>query len=202
MGTPARRLLWPLGSAAFAARRWTARPTPTGTARPAAPGTWPHLLELLHPPVFQAVRNGDANPGKVLVAHVIDGIAARAADAKDFEREFFFQSCFQSAVGGRGGGQGANALSFENNAQFYSPPYLFQGPRPTISGALAAATYGQTLRIDVPSPASISELTLLPIASVTHAFDFNNRFISLGRPQVQAGQLVADLPRPDASSLS
>ena len=35
--------------------------------------------------------------------------------------------------------------------EVFSPPYLFKGPRPTITAAPNQATYGQTVTIGTPS---------------------------------------------------
>ena len=63
------------------------------------------------------------------------------------------------------------------NLEIYSPPYLFQGPRPTITTAPNAVTYGQSFTVNTPDAASISLVTLLRLGSVTHAFDMDQRIL-------------------------
>ena len=70
------------------------------------------------------------------------------------------------------GGDGGGA-----NLEIYSPPYLFQGPRPTITAAPNAVTYGQSFTLNTPDAASISQVTLLRLGSVTHAFDMDQRIL-------------------------
>ena len=56
-----------------------------------------------------------------------------------------------------GGGQlpGSAAVN-QTNAEIYSPPYLFKGPRPTISSAPAAAAYGSSFDVTTPNAAQIA----------------------------------------------
>jgi 6-phosphogluconolactonase (cycloisomerase 2 family) len=65
--------------------------------------------------------------------------------------------------------------SAQPNIEIYSPPYLFKGPRPTITGAPAQIAYGQTFRVQTPDAASINGVTLVRLGSVTHSFNQNQR---------------------------
>lgn len=61
------------------------------------------------------------------------------------------------------------------NAEIYSPPYLFRGPRPVIAAAPARVTYGETFQVTTPDAASIAAVNWLRLGSVTHAFNQNQR---------------------------
>src|SRR5437660_947867 len=93
-----------------------------------------------------------------------------------------------------GSGDGASApreLSYE----LYSPPYLFQGARPGITGATpATVAYGQTLVVETPDAASIAKVTFIRTGSVTHAFDQAGRLVPLAFSPVSGGVSVT-LPR-------
>jgi hypothetical protein len=78
-----------------------------------------------------------------------------------------------------GGGQGANATGNHNNAELYSPAYLFKGARPRIDAAPTAIAYGQTFTVSTSNAASIGKVSLIRLGSVTHAFDENQRFVPL-----------------------
>jgi galactose oxidase len=65
------------------------------------------------------------------------------------------------------------------NAEIFSPPYLFRGPRPTITAAPASVAYGQQFSVTTPDAANIAKVTLLRLPSVTHGFDQNQRFAKL-----------------------
>jgi len=76
----------------------------------------------------------------------------------------------------------------ELNYELYSPPYLFNGPRPTITGATpAAVTYGQTLVVTTPGGAAVTKVTLIRFGSVTHAFDQSQRLVPLSFSPVTGG---------------
>jgi hypothetical protein len=62
------------------------------------------------------------------------------------------------------------------NAELFSPPYLFNGSRPTISSAPSTLGYGQSFFLGTPTPTAITRVTLVRLGSVTHAFDSNQRF--------------------------
>ncbi len=72
-----------------------------------------------------------------------------------------------------GGGHSAAATCFHNEAEIYSPPYLFKGPRPTITSAPAVLTYGQSFLVQTPDPAAVVSACLIRLAAVTHSFDQN-----------------------------
>lgn len=63
----------------------------------------------------------------------------------------------------------------EPNAEVYSPPYLFNGARPTITSAPASVTYGQTFSVSTPDAAGITKVTWTRIGSLTHAQNWDQR---------------------------
>jgi galactose oxidase len=77
------------------------------------------------------------------------------------------------------GGSEAGGTPNQMNAEFFSPPYLFRGARPTISSAPATIRYGQTFRILTANASSIAKVSLIRLATVTHAFDENGRQLRL-----------------------
>ena len=74
-----------------------------------------------------------------------------------------------------GSGDGAGSPS-ELNAEIFSPPYLFNGTRPTITSRPARLAYNTTFRIGTPDASSITRVALIRLGSTTHAFDMNQRF--------------------------
>ena len=83
-----------------------------------------------------------------------------------------------------GGGEGAGGTD-EPNIEMFSPPYLFNSDgspaiRPQITSAPSAVGYGATFQVSSPDAASITSVVLIKSGSVTHAFNFNQRFISVG----------------------
>ena len=87
-----------------------------------------------------------------------------------------------------GGGKPTAEGSVDHeDAEIYSPPYLFRGLRPTITSAPSAVTYGKTFFILTPDAANITKVTLVRLGSVTHSFDQNQRFVTLPSSQATGG---------------
>lgn len=75
------------------------------------------------------------------------------------------------------------------NVEIFSPPYLFEGPRPTITSAPASAKYGETIPVQTPDAGVITKVTMVRLGSVTHAFDQNQRLVTL--PFTASGGVVS-----------
>ena len=85
-------------------------------------------------------------------------------------------------TGGGGQPSGENCADADHpNIQIYSPAYLFQGTRPTISSVPSLVNHGQSFA--VTSPNTIAEVNLVRLPSVTHAFDMNQLFVPLSFTQ-------------------
>ena len=86
------------------------------------------------------------------------------------------------------------------NAQIFSPPYLFNGPRPTITSSPSVVQYGSNFQVSTPDAASITSVSLIRPAAVTHSFDQSARRVSLpftvsnGTLNVQAPANGGDAP--------
>src|SRR5262249_9054517 len=90
--------------------------------------------------------------------------------------------------GGRNQGVTAGDLAVDRlNAEIYSPPYLFNGVRPTITSVPSTIQYGTSFSIATPNGATISKVNLIGLGSVTHSFNTNQRFIPLSFSQVSGG---------------
>ena len=87
-----------------------------------------------------------------------------------------------------GSGDAADQVD-ERNAEIFSPPYLFHGPRPVITAAPPELHYGTYAKVSTPDPAAITRVTLIRLGAATHAFDMGQRFQqcrSAGRRRDQA----------------
>ena len=67
----------------------------------------------------------------------------------------------------------------QRNAEIFSPPYLFKGPRPTVLSAPSTVQHGSTFTVGVAAPESIAKVSLVRLGSQTHTFDQNQRYIPL-----------------------
>jgi hypothetical protein len=96
-----------------------------------------------------------------------------------------------SAGSGRfsGTGPGADQLS----AEIYSPRYLFNGARPTITSAPTSIAYGTAFSVTTPDAAQITKVSLVRLGTVTHAFNSGQRYVPLTF-QAVAGALTVTAP--------
>ena len=81
-------------------------------------------------------------------------------------------------VGGGWGGAGGDS-DRQRTYEIYSPPYLFNGARPTITSAPASANYGAGFTVGTPDAAGVSSVVLTAPAALTHNFDENARYVPL-----------------------
>jgi hypothetical protein len=65
------------------------------------------------------------------------------------------------------------------SSQIFSPAYLSQGPRPTITNAPSAATYGSSMAITTPDASGITGVNLVSLGADTHQIDMNQHFVPL-----------------------
>jgi len=87
-------------------------------------------------------------------------------------------------------GSGRAGTAPQLNAEIYSPPYLFRGPRPSISSAPSEVTYGSTFTVNTPDSASISSVSLIRLSSATHGFNNGQNFENLAFQQTTGGLKV------------
>jgi hypothetical protein len=63
--------------------------------------------------------------------------------------------------------------------EIFSPPYLFNGPRPIIKSAPTSLTYGQKFTISSPNAGGVTRVALIHPGATTHADDFDQRYVDL-----------------------
>jgi hypothetical protein len=80
------------------------------------------------------------------------------------------------------------------DAQVFSPPYLFRGPRPVLTSAPAEVSHGEAFLVETPQAAEIATLRWIRLSSVTHSFNENQRANVLPFTLTRAG-LFATAPR-------
>jgi hypothetical protein len=69
--------------------------------------------------------------------------------------------------------------SYQTKGEIYSPPYLFQGPRPTIGTAPSTVSYGGRFTITTQDASSIARVALIRPGSVTHSLHQDQRYVDL-----------------------
>jgi hypothetical protein len=85
------------------------------------------------------------------------------------------------------------------DADFYSPPYLFNGPRPSITSAPSIVNYGQQFTVATPDAANISNVNLIAFGAVTHHFNFSQRIY---RASFSKGTNSLTVTAPASSTVS
>lgn len=83
----------------------------------------------------------------------------------------------------------------EMRLEVFSPPYLFRGPRPTITAAPAQCTYGQAIPIQSPQSANIRWASLIRNGVTTHSFDGSQRLVDLDISSRTGGVVTAKVPQ-------
>jgi Domain of unknown function (DUF1929)/Fibronectin type III domain len=97
------------------------------------------------------------------------------------------------------GGGHPNGLSDPGqfSAQIYSPPYLFDGPRPAITSAPASSTYGSSITVSTPDASSIGSVNLVSLGADTHQSDMAQHFVPLSFT-AGSGSLTVQTPANSA----
>jgi PKD repeat protein len=93
---------------------------------------------------------------------------------------------------------GANEVGMRT-AELFSPPYLFRGPRPTITGAPRLVAYGASFRVTTPEASDIAKVSLIRLGSTTHAFDSSERFTWLSFRRETGALTITAPPNPNVA---
>jgi hypothetical protein len=80
----------------------------------------------------------------------------------------------------------ANPAYTVDIAELYSPPYLFQGARPTITSAPQSLLIGEPFRVNVTNGPATRAVLMAP-GAVTHGNDMNQRHVELQVASSDAG---------------
>src|SRR5207249_3466750 len=78
----------------------------------------------------------------------------------------------------------------ESNAEIYSPPYLFRGPRPSITSVPQTLAYGTGFFVDTPDASTITGVSLVRLGTTTHSFNHNQRYLALSFTREATGLTV------------
>ncbi len=93
-----------------------------------------------------------------------------------------------------GADPGGCSLSSYNTIEQFSPPYLFNGPPPTMSPLPALVHHGNEFQIDTPNADDIIRVVLVRPMAVTHQTDSEQRVVSLPFVQSAVDELTATMP--------
>ncbi|HZZ30144.1 MAG TPA: Calx-beta domain-containing protein [Pirellulales bacterium] len=92
-------------------------------------------------------------------------------------------------------GSGDNHLT----EQVYSPSYLFEGPRPTITSAPQTVEYGDNFFVGTPDASSITKVEWIRMGTATHAENWDQYAVDASFATVAGGLNVAAPYTPNSS---
>ncbi len=78
--------------------------------------------------------------------------------------------------------------------QYFLPPYLFAGPRPTITSAPAAVANGQAMYVGTPDAANITSVSWVRLPSNTHGLSMSQAFYSSTSITQTSGGITINAP--------
>lgn len=87
-----------------------------------------------------------------------------------------------------------NRITWEPRIEYFSPGYLFDGTRPTISGTLTVGTYGGTITVPTPDASMITSVSLVRFSATTHHFDNDMRLIWLQIQSATSSSVTVSAP--------
>ena len=169
--------------------------------RPTSPMAFPRrqLNATVLPDGKVLVTGGTTSPGfsqpagAVLPAELWDPVTETWTTLASFGGPRLYHSTALLLPDGRilsaGGTTRSNEeLTGRHDAEIYSPPYLFQpdgspAVRPTIATSPGTISYGQEFQVTMPDSQRITQVTLIRLSSVTHAFNQEQRFNRLSFTQ-------------------
>lgn len=93
-----------------------------------------------------------------------------------------------------GASDGGCSASVNNNIEIFSPPYLFRGPRPTISSVTNFVHHGATFTIDTPDASIIDKIVFVRPMAATHQTDTEQRVIPTVFSKTDATHLTVTAP--------
>jgi len=82
----------------------------------------------------------------------------------------------------------------DNTGQIYSPAYLFQGYRPTLTSSPDEADYGDTITVGTPDAATISSVVAIRPSATTHSVNMEQRYVPLSFTQTDDNTLQVSIP--------
>ena len=97
------------------------------------------------------------------------------------------------------GGGSDGGVADQLTAEIFSPPYLFKGPRPTITNPPSTLSYGATSFLGTPDAVGIASVSLIGTGSVTHSFNTHQRTVPLAFSVTDGGLSITG---PASASLA
>lgn len=99
---------------------------------------------------------------------------------------------------GPGGDNSTQPVTGTNNLkdpsfEIFKPPYLFRGPRPTITSVQRGVAWGRSFSIGTPQAGEVEKVVLSRLPAVTHVIDADQRSVEL-KFKASRNTLRAEVP--------
>lgn len=122
----------------------------------------------------------DASPDAVLVPELFDPVTNTWTEMASMSWARHYHSVAVLLPDGRVLTTGTTSYHGNDySMEIYSPPYLFRGPRPRITGYPAAAGQGDEIDVDSPDACRVVDAVLVRPVSMTHHTDSDQRLVAL-----------------------
>jgi hypothetical protein len=133
------------------------------------------------PPRGPGVSDPPQDPRAIRETELFDPVTEQWRPAAAMQIDRLYHSSATLLPDGRVMTAGSNPASKVNELriEIYRPPYLFQGPRPTIKDAPSQVAYGQEVTVRSPQADQIEGVALIHPASTTHCLTTDQRYVGL-----------------------
>jgi len=162
----------------------------------AATPTWRTTAPLQHPrlhanavvlPDGTVVAIGGGADGKygspVMAAELFDPVTETWTELAAHSVQRMYHATAVLLPDGRVLSAGSDSGTQRNTGEIFSPPYLFKGPRPTITEAPVTLSYGANAT--VITDVAVAKMVLIRPSAVTHQVDTDQRVVPVNFTSVE-----------------
>jgi hypothetical protein len=135
-------------------------------------------------------RTDDPNSTPVLAAEIWDAKTQTWSTMASGQKPRAYYKTSLLLPDGRvlvAGNGGIAGMQEPFDGELFSPPYLFNGPRPEVTSVPGTVAYGSRFSIQTPDRDAIASVALIGLLSVTHGFDSNQRYVPLSFARTLGG---------------
>lgn len=121
--------------------------------------------------------------GPVMTPEIYDPVGDTWTDMADQSAARPYHSTALLLADGRvisAGSDNPANYTYDKQYDIFSPPYLFKGPRPSITSVSTTSLgYNQAFTITTPQPTKVASVAMIRAGAVTHDNDMDQRYLTL-----------------------